>query len=286
MARRYQKKDDPVEELVKGSFLFVLLLVCADIFLWSVDRARFWRWLIYEIIAVIAIIAVIGAVLWLSATLKRRRVDRIFETVKDAGLEETVKNFITRFGIGDKSKNTWKYRDYAISWDRINDLQKDLATTKHIDLSLSDINILLRRYIDDREFAVTVNSVATAKQNSFRELNGSSFESLLYRLYEAMGYTVQHTGKTGDQGGDLVLTKGEERKLIQAKCYRDISVGNDAVQQAFAAKSHYDCNSATVVTTSYFTREAIELAKSTGVELIPKQTLQKMLLDYLKESWS
>ena len=101
-----------------------------------------------------------------------------------------------------------------------------------------------------------------------------------------MGYTVQLTGRTGDQGGDLVAIKESERLLIQAKCYKNMAVGNDAVQQAFAAKTLYDCNKSIVITTSDFTREAVELSKSTGVELTPKKRLQELLTQYLSENWN
>lgn len=40
-----------------------------------------------------------------------------------------------------------------------------------------------------------------------------------------------------------------------------------------------------VVTTNTFTQAAINLAKANDVRLIPKQELQKLLLDYLKENW-
>jgi len=90
----------------------------------------------------------------------------------------------------------------------------------------------------------------------------------------------------GDQGGDLIITKNQERVLIQAKCYINSNVGNKAVQEAVAARSYYDCNKTAVVATSNFTREAIELAKANNVELIPREVVQKMLLDYLHESWN
>jgi HJR/Mrr/RecB family endonuclease len=80
--------------------------------------------------------------------------------------------------------------------------------------------------------------------------------------------------------------RGQERILIQAKCYKNVSVGNDAVQQAVAAKSYYDCNKAAVVTTSNFTREAIELAKVNNVELVAKPRLQELLVQHLSESWN
>ena len=192
---------------------------------------------------------------------------------------------VSRFGLGqEKDKNVWTRRNYKISWNRINDL-KDFLHQKGIDFSSEEISILLANYIDKREFNLTVDSIS-ATTNSFSKLSGSDFERLLYRLYIAMGYAVQITGKTGDQGADLIVTMGQERLLIQAKCYKDWSVGNSAIQEAAAAKNHYDCNKAAVITTSFFTKEATELAKTNQVELIPKELLQKMLLDNLKESWS
>lgn len=116
-------------------------------------------------------------------------------------------------------------------------------------------------------------------------LSGTDFEKLLYRLFEKMGYAVEHIGKTGDQGGDLIANKNGERTLIQAKCYRDWSVGNAAVQQVAAAQKLYDCGKTMVVATSTFTNEAVQLAKANNTELIGKTRLQNLLLQYLGESW-
>ena len=101
-----------------------------------------------------------------------------------------------------------------------------------------------------------------------------------------MGYAVQHLGGTGDQGGDLIVNKDRERILIQAKCYRDWKVGNDAVQQVVGAMKYYDCPKTLVVTTSTtFTPAAIALAKANNTELISKDRLTEMLMQYLHESW-
>jgi restriction system protein len=101
-----------------------------------------------------------------------------------------------------------------------------------------------------------------------------------------MGYVVELIGRTGDQGGDLVANKDGERILIQAKCYRDWSVGNDAVQQVVGAMKIYDCNKTMVITTSTtFTPEAHALAMANKTDLISKNELSTMLLKYLGESW-
>ena len=116
------------------------------------------------------------------------------------------------------------------------------------------------------------------------EFRNSQFENLLYRLFGAMGYAIQKTGKTGDQGGDLIANLNGQRIVIQAKRYTS-TVGNAAVQEAVAAQKFYDCNNVMVVTNSSFTKEAIELAKVNNVELIGGAKLSELLLQNLKESW-
>lgn len=284
MPRRYRKQGTEeggiwglIEGLVGLYFAYIVLQYFAN-------RANFWRLLVNSIVLFAVIFIAIFLFYRLKNKRKEKRTAKIIDTIRKVGLEEYIKNFITRFGLGqDKSKNVWQYRGYSIDWNRINDLQAFLQT-KGISFTPPDINILLRRYINEREYGVTSDSIKVTSQN-FTALSGSDFEKLLYRLYQAMGYSVQTTGRAGDQGGDLVANKGQERLLIQAKRY-NYAVGNSAVQEAAAAKNHYDCNKATVIATNDFTREAIELAKTNDVELIPKKVLQQILLDYLGESWN
>jgi len=285
MARRYRRKyeeDGSIWSIIEGlGGLYFLYLL----FQYFTNKANFWRWLVYGIVFFVTVLSAVVLFQKFKEQRRRKRIAKIIDVIKKAGLEEYIKNFITRFGLGqEKSKNVWQRRGYKIDWSRINDL-KDFLQTKGISFSASDISILLTHYIDEREYEVTSNSIGVITRN-FQELSGADFEKLLYRLYEKLGYSIQLTGKVGDQGGDLVATKDQERILIQAKCYRNFSVGNDAIQQAVAAKNYYGCNKAMVVTTSEFTREALDLAKANGVELVSKRILQKMLIDYLKESWN
>ncbi|KUK49930.1 MAG: Restriction endonuclease [Parcubacteria bacterium 33_209] len=112
-------------------------------------------------------------------------------------------------------------------------------------------------------------------QKYFNSLSGKEFELLLVRLFESMGYIVEHCGKIGDQGGDLIINKGQERILIQAKRYSG-SIGNKAVQEAVAAKNYYDCNRSVLIGSSDFTSEAIELAKFNNVRLIGKKRITRI----------
>ncbi|MBC7855370.1 MAG: restriction endonuclease [Pirellulaceae bacterium] len=101
----------------------------------------------------------------------------------------------------------------------------------------------------------------------FRELRGVAFERFLVEVFQMLGYTVEMTKASSDYGVDLVATKGEVRLAIQAKGWEG-SVGNSAVQEAYAGKAHYRCNQCAVITNSSFTRGARSLAFTTGCQLI------------------
>ena len=283
MAYRRRKNDDIVEEYfgpVGGIFVIfcVILVIC-----YKYNRPIFWQWLMWGAGIFILGIACIIAWVIVSKKYRQRRLSKLQERVKKAGLENEIKNFIDRFGQEKQSnKNVWIYQNYRIDLGRMEYFQKHVAE-KGLDLIDAQFGDLLRHYIYEKEYAVTTESVLM-KPKALNSLSGSEFESLLRRLMEAMGYRVQSTGGVGDQGGDLIANKGGERILIQAKRYTG-SVGNAAVQEAVAAKNHYDCTAASVATTGEFTREAIELAKTNQVQLVGREELQQKLLEYLKESW-
>ncbi|HDU3668283.1 TPA: restriction endonuclease, partial [Klebsiella aerogenes] len=110
-------------------------------------------------------------------------------------------------------------------------------------------------------------------------MDGFQFEDFLVKIFQTMGYDVKETKRTQDQGADLFVSRFDKNIVIQAKNY-SASVGNSAVQQAISAKTFYGCDEAMVVTNSYFTKSAIELAESALVRLIDRDELQKYLEDY------
>jgi len=112
----------------------------------------------------------------------------------------------------------------------------------------------------------------------FTELNGYEFEEYLKNLFELIGYTAIQTSLSGDQGADLILSKDDEKIVVQAKKY-DGKVSNKAVQEIAAAKNYYDSDKAMVVTNSSFTTSAIELAFRNDVELWDGRKLKGIVRD-------
>lgn len=110
-------------------------------------------------------------------------------------------------------------------------------------------------------------------------MDGFQFEAFLVEIFQTIGFDVKETKKTADQGADLFVSRFGKNMVIQAKNYTG-SVGNAAVQQAISAKAFYGCDEAMVVTNSYYTRSAKELATTAGVRLVDREELQNYLDDY------
>lgn len=102
---------------------------------------------------------------------------------------------------------------------------------------------------------------------NWRAMRSVEFESYLEEVFLLLGYDVETTKTTGDQGVDLIVSKRGVRIAIQVKGYES-SVGNYAVQAAYAGMAHYQCQACAVITNSRFTPSAIALAQSTLCVLV------------------
>ena len=107
---------------------------------------------------------------------------------------------------------------------------------------------------------------------NWRAMRDVEFEGFLKEVFEALGYSVETTPASGDQGVDLIVAKHGRRTAVQAKGYYN-SVSNKAVQEAFAGMAHYHCHACAVATNSRFTPAAKDLAASTGCILIDEHNM-------------
>lgn len=114
------------------------------------------------------------------------------------------------------------------------------------------------------------------------EMDGYKFEEFMKYVYEQLGYSVYHTPFSGDQGADLILTSKRKTKIaVQVKRYSG-KVSNSAVQEVVAAKGFYKCTEGIVVTNSYFTDSAKQLAEANLIDLVDRNGLEKMVNTILK----
>lgn len=98
------------------------------------------------------------------------------------------------------------------------------------------------------------------------------FEDWCRDMLRQQGWVASVLGGSGDQGADVLATRGQRRLVIQCKYY-SFPVGNAAVQEVYAAKSFYRASHAAVVTNSTYTNGGIDLANKTGVILLSANDL-------------
>ena len=108
-------------------------------------------------------------------------------------------------------------------------------------------------------------------------MDGTTFEVFLTTLFRRLGYGVEHTGRRGDYGADLVVTKDGQRIAVQAKRWTK-TIGVKAVQEAVASKGIYKCSEALVVANRAFTGQARTLARANDVTLWDREVLVAKLL--------
>lgn len=108
-------------------------------------------------------------------------------------------------------------------------------------------------------------------------MSGLDFEKYLQALLLRRGYTQVRLTTTYDLGVDLVAQKDGYSWAIQAKRYSG-TVGLDAIRQVIAAKNHYKCDKAMVITNSYFTKNAQTIASSTDCVLVDRTNLIDLIL--------
>lgn len=280
--RYYRSREDDSIQVIATLVLIALIVI---VYYFKTHQAQL---LIFEISS--ALVISIGAVLYIYLkTSKRNHLKDLVERASTIEKRDGVfAKFIAQFGR-EKGADLWSHKGFnfkndniSILWEELNKLGLNIPDNK------GETTYLLEHFIDEQERNFVRQSISSSSLHRFADLSkdGKDFEYLVFRLSNAMGYSSKVIGAHGDQGGDVIANKDRESVLIQAKSYEHYSVGNKAVQEAAAAMKHYGCSKAIVITTSFFTQEAKELAKSNAVRLVDKDELKQLLLDNLHESWT
>ncbi|MEK4339368.1 restriction endonuclease [Brevibacillus sp. FSL K6-6036] len=114
-------------------------------------------------------------------------------------------------------------------------------------------------------------------------LSGPDFERLMEAYYRDKGYQVERVGGSGDNEVDLILQDKKGYKIaVQCKRWKK-NVGNDIVLRLKAGKQVYGCYDAWIVTTSHFTKTAIEIAGPLNITLINGAQVHDMIRRWRKE---
>ena len=151
---------------------------------------------------------------------------------------------------------------------------------------LFDLRLNYDRLSDEEAVEIILNTVAEIKSSQSKggqdlseyPQDGIDFEHWCADVLISSGWEATVSKASGDQGVDILATRGSIILAVQCKRYGS-PVGNKAVQEAFAGKQHVNATHACVIATSGFTKSAKELAISTGVLLVAPEDIP--LLDQL-----
>jgi hypothetical protein len=145
--------------------------------------------------------------------------------------------------------------------------------------------ILARQWQDEydessREYERLLRIVQSERykllHTDWRSLRGIPFEEFVASVFESLGYSVEMTKASGDQGLDLIVTGHGWRLGVQCKGFV-ASVGNRSVQEAYTGKTFYRCSECMVVTNSAFTRGAIDVAGRVGCRLVDEAKIPALI---------
>lgn len=141
-------------------------------------------------------------------------------------------------------------------------------------LAYGIISMVLIKGCSDRKLK---NMYLHCGMDDIDEMTGIEFEVYLYHKFRKQGYKVKLTPVSGDYGADLVLKKKREKIVVQAKRYqRDVGIA--AVQEVIGSIAFYEADRGLVVTNSFFTPNAINLAAANDILLWDRRALITCLI--------
>lgn len=147
--------------------------------------------------------------------------------------------------------------------------------------ALSDCSMIIRaKYIDYKH-----------KEDIFNELSPTDFEKLVGKLYKEIGYEIQLTSKSYDNGIDIIAKKQKKSQkqelLIQCKRYTKSKIGVSEIRNLLGVVANEKSTKGVLVTSSTFTNEAKKLAeKNPSIELIDNLDLVKLLNSSFGPYWT
>lgn len=116
------------------------------------------------------------------------------------------------------------------------------------------------------------------------QMDGFSFEYYVAELLRKNGYKQVHvTSGSGDFGVDITAYKDNIKYAFQCKKYQS-NLGISPIQEIYSGAPKYDASVCVVVTNSYFTHHAVELAECLNVILWDRTELAKLIKTSHNES--
>lgn len=126
--------------------------------------------------------------------------------------------------------------------------------------------------------ALLKQTVVNPAVDSLDHMTWREFEMLVGESFRCQGYQVAETGDAGADGGvDLILSKNNEKFLVQCKQWKAYKVSVEVVRELYGVMAAKGAAGGMVVTSGRFTEPAIEFAKGRNIKLINGDELHAMI---------
>ena len=182
------------------------------------------------------------------------------------------KSFLSKFEGFNDFKNISTKSNQLNFESSIDAVKEDLTPPEAIEFYSNELNNQIKQELLD-----------LVKAN-----NPAFFERLVVDLLVAMGYGGSHQdaaqaiGKTNDGGIDGIISEdrlGLDKIYIQAKRWEN-TIGRPDIQQFKGALADQVAKKGVFITTSSFSKEAIESAKKSGIVLIDGDRLTSLMIEF------
>ena len=122
---------------------------------------------------------------------------------------------------------------------------------------------------------------AELKLAQLTSLSPETFEEFVAELFEALGYDVEQTGGTGDEGADLRLRRKDLLAIVQCKYHKRSVVGSPELQKFLGTIHHTRSHKGFFVTTSTFSLAAEKFVADHPIELVDGPRLVELVQEAL-----
>ncbi|MHC5563739.1 restriction endonuclease [Bacillus spizizenii] len=215
--------------------------------------------------------------------LTEEQRSRSYENSKDSIFITRIRQ--VRYGlkksnyIEEISQSTYQITQEGLSLinDNRNEIQEEIEDMEEVK---DPFEVMTEKFDDIRK------ELAKSIIQKIKKAHWKKLEYIIVELLVAMGYgDGKITGKTNDGGIDGIIKEdklGLDNIYLQAKRW-DNPIGRELVQSFSGALDDMGAKKGVFITTSYFTKNAIEYAErlqSKKIVLIDGETLAKLMIDY------
>jgi len=142
-------------------------------------------------------------------------------------------------------------------------------------------------FIKQRKKSRIFETASAEPTHGVASLSWLEFEELVGELFRHRGFSMNHSGKAGPDGGvDVELKQGGETFLVQCKHWRARKVPVMTVRELYGAMTAAQAAGGFVVTSGEFTADARHFATGRNIELVDGQTLASFLTQHGQPSFT